>query len=83
LGGHVLGPGESCEAKVKADISNDNVAILRVYSATDIDGILAISRGSPDRLDMPLDMGRTDMDVVRQDGQLTIIPHAPKPATLH
>jgi hypothetical protein len=77
LGGHVVGPGESCEAKVKGDISNNNVAILRVYSATDIDGILAISRGSPDRLDLPLDMGRSDMDVVRQEGQLTIIPHMP------
>lgn len=83
LGGHALAAGESCEAKVKADISNNNVAILRVYSATDIDAILAISRGSPDRFDTPLDMGKSDIDVVRQDGQLTIVPHAPRAPSSH
>jgi hypothetical protein len=75
LGGHVLPAGQSSEAKVKAKIDSDNVAILRIYAATDIDAILSISRGSPDRLDMPLDAGRSDLDVIRQDGQLTVVPH--------
>ena len=83
LGGHVIQAGEACQAKVKADIPNDNVAILRVYSATDIDGILAISRGSPDRVDLPLNTGTSDLDVVRQDGQLTVVPHTFKAASPH
>jgi len=83
LGGHVLAVGDTGEVKVKAKIDKDNVAMLRVYNATDINGILAISRGSPDRLDLPLDPGKSDLDVVRVDGQLTLVPHEPGAAASH
>jgi hypothetical protein len=83
LGGHVVQPGQSGEARVKARIDSNNVAILRIYGATDIDGILSISRGSPDRVDMPLDPGRSDLDAVRIDGQLTTVPHGRSPNTAH
>lgn len=75
LGGHVLQAGQACEAKIKGKIDSNNVAILRIYAATDIDAILSISRGSPDRIDMPLDAGRSDLDVIRDDGQLAAVPH--------
>jgi hypothetical protein len=78
LGGHVLQAGQACEAKVKGKIDGGNVAILRIYAATDIDALLAISRGTPDRLDMPLNTGKSDLDVIRQDGQLTAVPHSPR-----
>jgi hypothetical protein len=78
LGGVGLEPGESARRVVFGKFSGDDVAMLRIYNATDLDEILAIGHGSPDRLDVPLDPGRTDLDVVMENGQLATEPHRMK-----
>jgi hypothetical protein len=49
-----------------------------VYRAVDLNVILTLHYGNPDRLDIPLDQGVTDIDVVKQKGQMTEIPHGAK-----
>jgi hypothetical protein len=75
LGGVAVEPGETAHTNLTGMIANDDVAILRVYRAADLNAILALNRGSPDRLDIPLDPGKTDIDIVRQNGQLVEVPH--------
>jgi hypothetical protein len=75
LGGVFVDPGETAHTNLMGTIANDDVAVLRVYRAADMNQILALSRGNPDRLDIPLDPGKTDIDIVRQNGQLTYVPH--------
>jgi hypothetical protein len=76
LGGVAIEPGATAHAAVIGKFDSDNVAVLRVYRAVDLNAILAIDRGSPDRLDLPLNAGKTDIDILRQDGQLVDVPHA-------
>ena len=78
LGGVAVEPGETAHANVTGTIAGDDVAVLRVYRAVDLNAILALSHGSPDRLDIPLDPGNTDIDITRQNGQLAEIPHDSK-----
>jgi len=75
LGGVAIEPGETGHTVLKGHIGNDNVAVLRVYRATDLNMILATNRGSPNRLEIPLDSGVTDIDIIKQDGQLASQPH--------
>jgi hypothetical protein len=75
LGGVAVEPGETAHTSLTGTIASDDVAILRVYRAADLNAILALNRGSPDRLDIPLDPGKTDIDIVRQNGQLVDVPH--------
>jgi hypothetical protein len=75
LGGVSINPGETGHAVVKGTISANDVAVLRVYRATDLNAILALQRGSPDRLDIPLDPGKTDIDILKENGQLAQVPH--------
>jgi hypothetical protein len=75
LGGVVVQSGETAHTDIVGTIDNDDVAILRVYQAADIDSILSISHGSPDRLDIPLDPGKTDIDILLQGGQMQDVPH--------
>jgi len=75
LGGVAIEPGETGHAVIKGTIENNDVAILRVYRSTDLNAILAIARGNPDRLDIPLDPGKTDIDIIKQNGQLTQVSH--------
>ena len=70
LGGVAIEPGATAHAAVTGKFASDNVAVLRVYRAVDLNAILAIDRGSPDRLDIPLNPGKIDIDILRQDGQL-------------
>ena len=56
-------------------IANDDVAVLRVYRAVDLNAILSLNHGSPDRVDLPLDPGKSDIDIIRQNGQLAGVPH--------
>lgn len=78
LGGVAVDPGATAHAVVKGTIASDDVAILRVYRADDLNAILALGRGNADRLDIPLDPGKTDIDIIRQNGRLADVPH---PAT--
>ena len=61
---------------LKGHIDADDVAVLRVYRASDLNMILTLHRGSPDRLDIPLDPGTTDIDIVKDKGQMADVPHA-------
>jgi len=78
LGGVAIEPGETGHTVLKGTIANDDVAVLRVYRAVDLNVILTLHYGNPDRLDIPLDQGVTDIDVVKQKGQMTEIPHGAK-----
>jgi hypothetical protein len=75
LGGVAIEPGETAHTVLTGTMAPNDVAVLRVYRATTISGILAISRGNPDRLDIPLDPGKTDLDIVKQDGQMAEVVH--------
>jgi len=75
LGGVAIEPGETGHTLLKGTIANDDVAVLRVYRAVDLNVILTLHRGNADRLDVPLDPGKTDIDIVKQNGQMTEVPH--------
>jgi len=75
LGGVAINPGETAHTTLTGTIANDDVAVLRVYRAVDLNAILGLSRGSPDRVDVPLDPGKTDIDIIRQNGQIADVPH--------
>jgi hypothetical protein len=75
LGGVAIDPGKTAHAIIKGTIAPDDVAVLRVYRAVELNAILALSRGNPDRLDIPLDPGATDIDIVKQNGSMVEIPH--------
>ncbi|HEY1923196.1 MAG TPA: hypothetical protein VGG44_10645 [Tepidisphaeraceae bacterium] len=76
VGGVAIRPGDTGHTVLKGHIDSDDVAVLRVYRASDLNMILTLHRGSPDRLDIPLDPGVTDLDIVTAKGQIADIPHA-------
>jgi len=76
LGGVAIEPGETGHTILKGTIANDDVAVLRVYRAVDLNVILTLHYGNPDRLDIPLDQGVTDIDIVKQNGQMKAVPSA-------
>ena len=78
LGGVAIEPGETGHTVLKGTIANDDVAVLRVYRAVDLNVILTLHYGNPNRLDIPLDPGATDIDIVKHNGQMTEIPHGAK-----
>lgn len=66
----VIGP-------VKGKFAGGVTAYLRVYAGDrTVDGLLAVSPGSPDRIDIPLDNGRTDLVIHRESARLTATPAA-------
>jgi hypothetical protein len=75
LGGVAITPGDTAHTVLKGTLADKDVAVLRVYRATDLNTILAISTGNPDRLDIPLDPGKTDIDIVKQNGEIVFVPH--------
>lgn len=75
LGGVAVEPGETAHTVLKGTIAADDVAVLRVYQATDLNVILTMHRGDNTRLDIPLDPGRTDIDIVKQNGQIAATTH--------
>jgi hypothetical protein len=77
VGGVVIQPGDTCHTQQSTKMKSDNQAILRIYRAANFNEVLALSPGNPDRLDVPLQEGKTDIDVIRQDDQLAVRPHAP------
>ena len=64
----VVPPGEIRSAgPIKGDFSGGALATLRVYAGDlQLSDVLSISRGSPGRLDVPLDPGRNAI-IVRED----------------
>ncbi len=79
LGGVIIKPGETANAKVDGKPSRSNPVVLRAYRATDLNHILAISPGNPKRIDVPLNPGITDIDLVIEDGEFTTEPHRSAP----
>jgi hypothetical protein len=75
LGGVAIEPGETAHTRLTGHIANDDVAVLRVYHAADLNLILAMQPANPGRLDVPLDPGTTDLDIVTRDGHLIDLPH--------
>lgn len=60
---------------VKGKFDRGVTAFLRIYSGDrTISELLAISPGSPDRIDVPLDNGRTDLVITREGTRLTATP---------
>lgn len=68
----VVPPGETRSAgPIKGDFSGGALATVRVYAGDlELSDVLAISRGSPSRLDVPLDEGRNAIIVREEAGKL-------------
>ncbi len=79
IGGVVVEPGDTAHTVLKGTIESDDVAVLRVYRATDLDVMLTKHAGDPDRLDIPLGPGVTDIDIVKRNAQITNVPHGSSP----
>ena len=69
----VVPPGETRSAgPVKGNFSGGAAAILRVYAGDlKLSDVLAISRGSPGRVDVPLEEGRNAIIIRDAGGKLT------------
>ncbi len=67
-----VGPGQSGVAgPVSGRFGGDARAVLRVYAGEgSMNDLMAISRGSPDRIDVPLRPGRNAIIVRREGGKL-------------
>ena len=67
-------PGKTAEVKtVTAKLEPTSIAYVRVYASTPtLEGMLAISTGSPNRADVQLLPGANDLIVVRQNGRLVV-----------
>ena len=69
----VIPPGETRSAgPVRGSFADGAIAVLRVYAGDlQLSDVLAVSRGSPNRLDVALDEGRNAIVVREQNGKLT------------
>jgi hypothetical protein len=76
LGGVPVEPGQTAHTTLTGTFSGDDLAVLRVYDSVDMNMILAMNPGNADRLDLPLDPGKTDIDVVKRGNQLADVPHS-------
>ncbi len=69
-----VGKRAATNKPMTAKLESDAVAYLRVYRGQlNMLEILAISRGSPSRVDVPLMPGQNDYVIVQQEGRLTAI----------
>jgi len=74
--GSLLLPGKTATTKkpMTAKLDPDAVAYLRVYRGhLNMLDILAISSGSPSRVDVPLMPGRNDLVIVDREGRLAAV----------
>jgi hypothetical protein len=76
LGGVPLNPGQTAHTTITGTFANDDLAVLRVYDSVDMNMILAMNPGNVDRLDIPLDPGKTDIDILKHGTQLSAVPHS-------
>lgn len=69
----VIAPGDTGSAgPVSGDFSGNAVAMLRVYAGDlKLSDVLAISRGSPNRVDIALEEGRNAIIIRDEAGKLT------------
>ncbi len=68
------GKGATTNKPMTAKLGTDAIAYLRVYRGhLNMLEILAISRGSASRVDVPLMPGRNDFVIVQRDGKLAVI----------
>ena len=69
----VVAPGDTGSAgPVTGDFSGGALAMLRVYKGDlKLSDVLAVSRGSPNRVDVPLEEGRNAIIVREEAGKLT------------
>lgn len=67
-------PGQTGDVgKVRARLDRGSVAFVRVYAGSkSLDDFLAISRGSPNRLDVPLEPGENRLVITEGDGRLRV-----------
>jgi hypothetical protein len=75
VGGVAIEPGDTGHTTLTGHIDHDDVAVLRVYRASDLNMILTLHRGNPQRIDIPLDPGTTDIDIVKEKGELAEVQH--------
>lgn len=84
IGGAVIAPGsEGSTGRVSGSFSADTEAVLRVYLGDyTFSGLLAISRGSPNRIDFTLRPGTNNLVVLTRSGRTVVepAPEAPKSA---
>lgn len=74
LSGMVVQPGRRADSGARNAVLAPGVrAMLRVYEGVHgLPQLLAINRGSTDRLDVVLAQGKTDVTVTRRNGRLTL-----------
>lgn len=79
LGGAIVDAGQTVHTRITRKIESDNVAVLRIYRTTDVNAMLAMSRPNPNRIDVPMDPGFIDIDIVAgPQNKLGIISHGPE-----
>ncbi len=82
LGGVIIPAGQAgSTGKVTGRFSADTDAILRVYLGEySISGLLAISRGSPNRIEVILKPGMNNLSVRNRGGRTVVEPTSSQPA---
>jgi hypothetical protein len=74
-------PGKTAVSDaVKGRFASNAVAELRVYQGKlDLAGIMAVSRGQPNRLDLPLDPGMNKFTIINLNGHFEAVRDEPPP----
>ncbi len=67
-GAVMLKPTETGHSKPSMTLKDDQTAVLRVYRTDKPSMVLAISRGNPDRIDVPIPPGVIHLNIRLQDG---------------
>jgi hypothetical protein len=75
---YLIRPGETGEAKTSGQFDPGVQAVVRVYRAQSLDAMLAMDRGTINRLDLPITPGKSDIDITQADGALQAGPHMTK-----
>jgi hypothetical protein len=76
----VAEPGKLAESKVEGKFNSGSELTLRIYAGKlKLSQVLAISRGQPNRIDLPLEPGINRFRVTSDAGKLVAEPVAPRP----
>jgi hypothetical protein len=83
ISGKVLPPGKTADTgAIEGKFDPGTYAWLRVYDGPQrLSDILAVSRGNPARVDVPLDPGENRFIVTDQVGRIVVLPDHEPPAT--
>jgi hypothetical protein len=75
-------PGKTAVSDpVKGRFTRSATAELRVYQGKlDLAGIMAVSRGQPNRLDLPLDPGMNKFTIINLNGHFEAVRDEPPPS---